>query len=47
MKKTLFFIAGVSLLASCTIQQRVHQPGLYIDWNHKHQQGAAAVSQNT
>jgi TM2 domain-containing membrane protein YozV len=45
MKKILFFLAGVSLLASCTIQQRVHQPGLYIDWNHKHQQGTAAVSQ--
>ena len=39
MKKNLFFAvtAITMLLASCTIQQRVYQPGLSIEWKSLHQ----------
>lgn len=39
MKKNLFFAvtAITMLLASCTIQQRVYQPGLSIEWKGTHQ----------
>jgi uncharacterized membrane protein YqaE (UPF0057 family)/predicted HTH domain antitoxin len=49
MKKNLFFAltAMTMLLASCSIQQRVYQPGLYIEWkgNHEAQTKTDAVSQ--
>lgn len=39
MKKNLIFaVAAITmLLASCTIQQRVYQPGLSIEWKGNHQ----------
>ena len=39
MKKNLFFAvtAITMLLGSCTIQQRVYQPGLSIEWKGLHQ----------
>lgn len=39
MKKNVFFAvtAVTMLLASCTIQQRVYQPGLSIEWKGLHQ----------
>lgn len=39
MKKSVFFAvtAVTMLLASCTIQQRVYQPGLSIEWKGLHQ----------
>jgi len=49
MKKNLFLAltAMTMLLASCSIQQRVYQPGLYIEWkgNHEAQTKTDAVSQ--
>lgn len=48
MKKNLYFaLAAVTmLLESCSIQQRVYQPGLYIQWkgNHEAQVKDEAVS---
>jgi uncharacterized membrane protein YqaE (UPF0057 family) len=48
MKKNLFFAltAMTMLLASCSIQQRVYQPGLYIEWkgNHEAQTKTDAIS---
>ncbi|MEN9943493.1 MAG: hypothetical protein RLZZ91_1494 [Bacteroidota bacterium] len=48
MKRNLFFAltAMTMLLASCSIQQRVYQPGLYIEWkgNHEAQTKTDAVS---
>lgn len=49
MKKNLIFaVAAVTmLLASCTIQQRVYQPGLHIEWNGLHaMQKQSNVDQN-
>lgn len=49
MKKNLIFaVAAVTmLLASCTIQQRVYQPGLYIEWKGIHEaQNKANVDEN-
>lgn len=39
MKKNVFYaaMAVTMLLASCTIQQRVYQPGLSIEWKGNHQ----------
>ena len=50
MKKNLFLAltAITMLLASCTIQQRVYQPGLSIEWKGVHQgQTKSDVDQNT
>jgi uncharacterized membrane protein YqaE (UPF0057 family) len=50
MKKNLFFAvtAITMLLASCTIQQRVYQPGLSIEWKTIHQrQTKSDVQENT
>jgi uncharacterized membrane protein YqaE (UPF0057 family) len=50
MKKNLFLAltAITMLLASCTIQQRVYQPGLSIEWKTLHQgQSKSDVDQNT
>jgi uncharacterized membrane protein YqaE (UPF0057 family) len=50
MKKNLFLAltAITMLLASCTIQQRVYQPGLSIEWKTLHQgQSKSDVDQKT
>ena len=50
MKKNLFLAltAITMLLASCTIQQRIYQPGLSIEWKGIHQgQTKSDVEQNT
>ena len=50
MKKNLFLALTVitMLLASCTIQQRVYQPGLSIEWKTLRQgQAKSDIEQNT
>lgn len=50
MKKNVFYAvtAVTMLLASCTIQQRVYQPGLSIEWKNLNQrQTKSDLEQNT